>query len=633
MSHPQQTLQRAQETIRQLYGELEQTNREVLALTLELEQRVDTLRAEVAERKKAESERQIQVDRLKLLNQIARAISERQDLQSILQVAVNSLEQHLPLDFACTCLHDLNESATTVASIGCHEMALARELALSEGARISIDANSLLRCVRDEAVHEPDTERVAQPFAQQLAKAGLRTLVIAPLRAEKTVLGALVAARRNANSLGADEIEFLRQVAEQVALAAHQAKLHDALQRAYEDLRLTQQAVMQQERLRVLGQLAGGIAHDINNALSPAALYAQLLLERGGSLSNEARNYLTVIQRAIHDVGRTVGRMRMFYRPRELEPALSSIDLNELLQQVMDLTQVRWKNMPDERGIVIRVETELAPGLPPIMGAENEIRDALTNLVFNSLDAMPEGGTLTLRSRMGASARDGNLARGVCVEVCDTGVGMTEAVRARCLEPFFTTKGGRGTGLGLAMVYGMAQRHSAELEIDSQPGGGTTVRLAFPMAPLGEARPPAAHSGATVPLRILLVDDDPVLLRSLCDVLESDGHCVTPADDGQRAIDEFLAARERGESFATVITDLGMPNVNGRTVAAAVKSAAPQTCVILLTGWGQRVQGDDTLPEHVDWVLSKPPRLDELRGALMRLANRATSLPDPRTSC
>ncbi|MGH6636401.1 MAG: response regulator, partial [Gammaproteobacteria bacterium] len=206
----------------------------------------------------------------------------------------------------------------------------------------------------------------------------------------------------------------------------------------------------------------------------------------------------------------------------------------------------------------------------------------------------------------------------VRLEVCDTGVGMDEETKRRCLEPFFTTKGERGTGLGLAMVYGMVQRHSAEIEIESEPAKGTTMRLVFPPAApaaVSMVRPPAPPR-PTQPLRILVVDDDPLLIKSLRDTLESDGHHVTTADGGQAGIDAFVAAQQQREPFAVVITDLGMPFVDGRKVAAAVKSASPSTPVIMLTGWGQRLITEDEIPAHVDRVLNKPPRLLHLRTAL-----------------
>jgi CheY-like chemotaxis protein len=195
---------------------------------------------------------------------------------------------------------------------------------------------------------------------------------------------------------------------------------------------------------------------------------------------------------------------------------------------------------------------------------------------------------------------------------------MDEETQRRCLEPFFTTKGERGTGLGLAMVYGIMQRHSAEIEIDSAIGKGTTVRLSFPV-PIDIVAPPAPSEIVRSDprrLRILIVDDDPLVLQSLRDTLEIDGHLVTTVNGGQTGIDAFHTAQARGEPFAIVFTDLGMPHVDGRQVASAVKGAFPSTPVILLTGWGQRLVEDGDVPPHVDRVLNKPPKLRELREVL-----------------
>jgi CheY-like chemotaxis protein len=263
------------------------------------------------------------------------------------------------------------------------------------------------------------------------------------------------------------------------------------------------------------------------------------------------------------------------------------------------------------------------------MGSEFEIRDALTNLVFNAVDAMPEGGTLTLRTReIGGSGSGADaLPRQVCIEVIDTGIGMDEETRRRCLEPFYTTKGERGTGLGLAMVYGMVQRHSAGLEIDSKVGAGTTVRFLFGVAePFAPAAEPLPQAAAPSRLRLLLIDDDPMLIKSLRDVLTEDGHEVSVADGGQKGIDTFIAALRRGNGFDAVITDLGMPYVDGRKVAASIKAASGRTPVILLTGWGKRLLAENDIPPHVDRVLSKPPRMAEVRATLAEL------VPSPAAS-
>jgi signal transduction histidine kinase len=395
------------------------------------------------------------------------------------------------------------------------------------------------------------------------------------------------------------------------------------LEQANEVLRQTQQALIQQERLRALGQMASGIAHDINNAISPISLYTEALLERE-QLSDKARGYLVTIQRAIDDVSQTVGRMREFYRPREKDPQLADVELNPLVQQVVDLTRARWHDLARQRGVTIDLRADLAPGLATIRGAEHEIRDALTNLVFNAVDALPEGGTIRIRTSDTETRGAHGTERAVQLEVTDSGTGMDEETRRRCLEPFFTTKGDRGTGLGLAMVYGMARRHAAGLEIESAPGKGTTFRLIFRT---GSAH--ASHSGRNIAplfamrsLRVLLIDDDPALLESLRSALQDEGHKVSTETSGQGGIDAFRDAHRAGKIFDVVITDLGMPYVDGRQVVAGIRAMSPGTPIILLTGWGQHVLGEqDALPQ-VDRLLGKPPRIRELRNALAELTGR-----------
>jgi signal transduction histidine kinase/CheY-like chemotaxis protein/uncharacterized membrane protein affecting hemolysin expression len=586
--------------------------------TTEIDLFTDTFNQMLTQIQGSENKLRDQLSRLSLLQHITRATGERQDLPSIFQVVLGSLEANLPIDFGCFLLYDTDERSLTVSGQRGAGSSIAETLELSDGSLVPIDQNGLSSCIAGNLVYEPDVRAIQFPFPQRLARAGLRSLVIAPLIVENQVFGVLVTARRKEQAFSSGECEFLKQLSEHVALASHQARLYGALQKAYDDLRLSQHTVMQQERLRALGQMASGIAHDINNAISPISLYTESLLEREPQLSERGRGYLVTIQQAIDDVARTVARMREFYREREAQLTLERVELNRAVRQVVELTRPRWSDLPQQRGSMIDLKMELSEPLAEIMGAENEIRDALTNLVFNAVDAMPSGGMITVRTRELKSAEGHSRS---LIEVRDTGVGMDEDTRRRCLEPFYTTKGERGTGLGLAMVYGMVQRHSAELEIDSAPGQGTTVRLSFP----SHASSIIAPSQATRPtsidrqLRILLVDDDPVLIKSLQDTLQEDGHLVSTAHGGQAGIDAFLAARGAERSFDVVITDLGMPHVDGRKVANAVKQVSGATPIILLTGWGQRMIDEKEMPEHVDRVLSKPPRLTALRAALVEL--------------
>jgi PAS domain S-box-containing protein len=612
------------ETVGHWEGELEHTTKEGTKIVVESRMvRVDepqgsyVLEAvrDISERKRAADRLKTQLSRLELLQRITRAIGERQDLMSIYQVVVRRVEEDMPVDFCCVCSFDPTAHALTILSVGINHPELLQELTEPSTSVWPIDENGLSRCVKGQLVYEPDASELSKPFMRQLARAGLKSVVLAPLRVENTVFGIIVAARRALNAFGSPDCEFLNQLAEHVGLAAHQAEVYAKLQRAYDDLKSTQQAVMEQERLRVLGQMASGIAHDINNSLSPVTLYVEQLLESESNLSVKGRNALEVISRAIDDASQTIGRMREFYRRSDDESLLQPVDLNLLVTQVIDLTRARWQDMPQQKGSVIKIVTNLQSELPMIVAVESEIREALTNMIFNAVDAMPDGGAITFRTQA-AKAEKGATSLAI-VEVSDNGAGMDEATRMRCYEPFFTTKGERGTGLGMAMVYGTVQRHNADIEIESEVNQGTTIRLKFPVGAHGVKAGvvSAAPLQTARPLRILTIDDDPLLLKSLSEALQLDGHSVIDANGGQAGIDAFLTS-QHDKPFDVVITDLGMPQIDGRQVAAAIKNVSPATPIILFTGWGQRLTAEGDVPLHVDRVLNKPPKLRDLREAL-----------------
>jgi CheY-like chemotaxis protein len=299
------------------------------------------------------------------------------------------------------------------------------------------------------------------------------------------------------------------------------------------------------------------------------------------------------------------------------------VSLNEVAQHAIDLTRARWSDIAQRGGITIRTALELDPTQPSLWGIASEVRESIVNLIFNAVDAMPGGGTLTLRTyraRSGSNSHERSF-----ISVSDDGVGMDDDLRSRCLEPFVTTKGERGTGLGLALVYGVVQRHEGSIDISSAPGAGTTVCIGFPSASersaslASEAKPRALMQ----PLKLLLIDDDALVLKVMRDTLKRDGHMVVTADSGAGGIEAFRSAFADKSSFDAVISDLGMPDVDGRKVAQAVKRMAPGTPVMLVTGWGHRLSPDECAVPHVDEVLSKPPRLGELREALSRLCPRA----------
>jgi len=607
----------AETGLTRLNRELEERVRDRTAL---LEDANNELQAAAIQREKAGLKLRAQFERLKLLDEITRAITARQDSQSIFQVIVGSLETQLPADFVCICQYDAGRHILTVANVSARGDNLARALNMRAGSHIEIDANGLSRAVKGHLVYEPDAAAVDFPFPQRLAKQNLRAVVISPLLVDEGTFGLIITARYAANTFDSTDCEFLKQLSEHAAIAARQARLHTSLQVAYNDLRQTQQAVMQQERLRALGQMASGIAHDINNAISPVSIYTETLLETENPSQGQVRSYLDIVKQVIDDVAATVGRLREFYREHEPRAATAAVDLNKLAQDVAELTRARWSNIPQQRGLTITLRCDLDPSLPAVQAVEHEIREALTNLVFNAVDALPQGGAIVLRTgvRAPTSAENGPQVR---LEVVDNGVGMDDATRQRCMEPFFTTKGERGTGLGLAMVYGIANRQKANLEIDSIPGRGTTVRLTF--AASTGAVMPAGAPRAVKPARamnLLIIDDDPAVLESTSVALERDGHSVTKANGGHEGIEAFKSAAASGKPFDAVFTDLGMPNIDGSQVARAIKAASATTPVVLLTGWGRRMTADDDMTSNIDFSLGKPPSLKDIREVLVRIS-------------
>jgi CheY-like chemotaxis protein len=224
-----------------------------------------------------------------------------------------------------------------------------------------------------------------------------------------------------------------------------------------------------------------------------------------------------------------------------------------------------------------------------------------------------------------APEKDGGrqLPAQVAVDICDTGMGMNEETRKRCLEPFFSTKGKRGTGLGLAMVYGVMERHEGNIEIQSELGKGSTFRLVFPVRDKLRATEETEEIAAPAEsLRILCIDDEPLLRELIKELLEREGHEVEVCDSGMSALDEFRFSRERGRPFDVVITDLGMPYLDGRQVAKMLKRESPETPVLMLTGWGAFMNEQGDTPALVDGVLSKPPRSRQLREMLARFQPR-----------
>lgn len=381
-------------------------------------------------------------------------------------------------------------------------------------------------------------------------------------------------------------------------------KINRQLSVALTEVKHSQAQLVQQARLSALGQMASGIAHDFNNLLVPLLGFSELLLNDPNALEDQAetRELLTAMHTAALDARSLIRRLREFYHPDEALET-EEVNLQSLIEESLTLTEPRWKQA-QAQGAIVTIQPD--HGEPPAITCNRiQIREVLTNVILNAVDAMPEGGTLAIRTHAEGDK--------VVIILRDSGIGMTDEVRQRCFEPYFSTKGARGTGMGLAMAYGVVQRHGGSINIESELGKGTTVVIRLPLIPPRSETSLAAPAPkpARRALRVLVVDDEEWVLSLVGRYLKHDGHTVEKAANGHEGIRKFAEG-----GFDLVITDRAMPDMSGDHVAKAVKKQSPTTPVLLLTGFGEMMKQTGERPAEVDTILSKPMTRDELLQAV-----------------
>jgi PAS domain S-box-containing protein len=373
-----------------------------------------------------------------------------------------------------------------------------------------------------------------------------------------------------------------------------------------------EQQLLQSEKLKSLGELSGGVAHDFNNVLAAILGRVQLLKmqlkppigkEEKRKTVLELEKGLEIIERASLDGAETVRRIQEFSRRRTDEKSFEQIDINELVENALEFTKVKWKNDAESKGIKIKVKKELSP-ISPILGSSSEIREVFTNLINNAIDAMPQGGTIRIESFM-----DDTIA---VISISDTGNGIPKHIEARIYDPFFTTKDVKSTGLGLSVSYGIINRHKGTITADSVEGEGTTFTVKFPITKK------KAEGNITkenvIPLEkkqqkasILVIDDEEDIRKLLKDILTNAGHKVEIAADGNEGIEIF-----KKKKFDLVLTDLGMPVMSGWEVAEKVKSINEKVPVALITGWNVKSDGSEMNDSGVNLVIHKPFKMEEV---------------------
>lgn len=403
---------------------------------------------------------------------------------------------------------------------------------------------------------------------------------------------------------------------EQRALRAQVSQDERALERLVEErsraLLASQEEQVRERRLSAVGQLAAGVMHDVNNALNPIMAAAYLLRHHAGS-PDAVRDYADRIQKAAEIGAATASRVGRFIRQEPVHPGGDvELDLSVLADEVLDLTEpMRLQRSSESHEVrIVRVFADgtLTRGIP------GEIREALLNLVQNAIDAMPDGGTLTVRTALeGADAT---------ISVRDTGVGMSAEVRERAFEPFFTTKGSKGSGLGLAEVYGIARRHRGTATISSVPGRGTEVTLRFPRQAPTPAEPAPTASAPAQPRRILVVEDHDDGREFLRRILQGDRHDVTAVASCAEA--RQALASQGNHPFDLMLTDVGLPDGNGWDLVRTTKAAFPTLRIGVITGW-EPATGSES-PDGAEFVLRKPLRAPELKA---HIAGVSAPAPTP----
>ena len=359
------------------------------------------------------------------------------------------------------------------------------------------------------------------------------------------------------------------------------------------------------DKLRALGQLASGVAHDFNNSLAAILGRAQLILRR--VKDEDLIRSLGIIVTAAEDAAATVRRIQTFAR-KSVDAELELLDIGGLLGDAIEITRTRWENEARAAGLNVDVTLSAEAGLF-VRGNASELREVFVNLIVNAVDAMPGGGKLTICSQL----------KGGCLRLrfADTGTGMKEEVRERVFEPFYTTKGVLGTGLGLAVSYGIIERHKGSISVESKPGKGTTFYIDLPLAESGESVADDNRPETRSPsLSVLVVDDEPFVRETLADMLVDLDHKVVTADCGRDAL-----AKVCSDDFDLVFTDLAMPEMDGWETAREIHKHRPDLPIVLVTGYGATAQPPSGELDLVACIISKPFDFDQVTGTIGKVCN------------
>jgi signal transduction histidine kinase/CheY-like chemotaxis protein len=429
-----------------------------------------------------------------------------------------------------------------------------------------------------------------------------RSAVAVPLKLKGQVIGVLLAESENLAAFDQTDVDTLEALSAYVSTSIENARL-------YTETLDVQSKLVEAEKLRSLGMMTSGIAHDFNNLLAVILARAELaLLDIDDP---KIRAHIEQVISSAKDGGETIHRLQDFARTREDTSDFVGVDLNQVAREAVELSRPRWKDQAQSGGLDIEVVLDLEANRT-VLGAPVQLREILVNLIFNAVEAMPEGGMI----RIETFTDD----KGATLVVEDTGIGMTPDVKKQIFVPYFTTKNG-GTGLGLSMVYGVVRRHAGKIEVTSQPGEGTCVSVWLPLSPEVEQKIKLPAKPSIVePIRtasILIVEDEAPIREGLREIFEKAGHTVILAGDGKEGLEKILEA----DRVDIVFTDLGMPNLSGWELIEKIRAIHPKLPIVILSGWGDEVDPIKVREFGISIVMGKPFSVSELHTALHTVLN------------
>jgi signal transduction histidine kinase/FixJ family two-component response regulator len=425
--------------------------------------------------------------------------------------------------------------------------------------------------------------------------------------------------------LGEDELQEIGAQASQLLKNSQHAstceRLRKCLQRIaaahaeYEELR---ERATHAEKMAALGELSFGVAHNVNNTLTGILGRAQLLLRTKDP--EKINSGIETIIKSAEDGAHIIRRIQDFAR-RQPSRKFQAVSVAALMKDVCEMSRPRWEAGVD--GSQIRLAL-VADCTAAVLGDAVELREVLVNMIYNAIDAMPSGGEIRLSSQ--------ETNRGIVLTIADNGTGMTPEVKSRLFDPFFTTKGKGGTGMGMAVSFGIIRRHNGSIEVESEPGRGTTIRISLPVAEGADANAEALPailetSTGRDKIRVLVVDDETAVREVLREALEAEGCEVMVAESGETALKLYDASAGK---LDVVFTDIGMPEMSGWELASEIRKRSNTIPLAIVSGWADAISCDARLAIKADWVVSKPFDIATIAGIANEVAMRRNSAPTAR---